>query len=44
MTRIRRARRHSPVASGILACYLLLLFVVPLVHDEVTCPRVYQLD
>jgi hypothetical protein len=39
MTRILRAVRHGPVVSGTLACYLLLLFVVPLVHDEVTCAR-----
>jgi len=39
MTRNRRAPRHGPVVSGTLACYLLLLFVVPLVHDEVTCTR-----
>lgn len=39
MTRMRRGFRHGRVVSGILACYLAVLLVVPLVHDEVACAR-----
>ena len=39
MTRTPRRLRHGPVVSAVLACYLLVLFIVPLVHDEVACAR-----
>lgn len=39
MTRRRRKLRHGRVVSGILACYLAVLLVAPLVHDEVACAR-----
>jgi len=38
MARILRLR-HGRMVLGILACYLLVLFVAPLVHDEVACAR-----
>ena len=34
-----RGVRHGRAASGIVACYLLMLFIVPLVHDDVACAR-----
>ena len=39
MTRTPHRLCHRGVMSGILAWYLLMLFVVPLVHDEVACAR-----
>jgi len=34
-----RRLRLGRAVSGIVACYLLMLFIVPLVHDEVACAR-----
>ena len=32
-------RRHGRLEAGVLACYLLVLLVAPLVHDEAVCLR-----
>lgn len=32
-------RRHGRLEVGFLACYLLVLLVAPLVHDEAVCVR-----